>query len=566
MSQNRVRQQMTTKRANDRRRRRDKEQKTEVPTTASSRPGETLLPAKGRRKKQAPRPLTEVQRAEILDLHTKGYGTRKIEKALGIGRKRLRNLFEALGLRENRPTTADQPTPANKLDPFREAIKEKVDKHLTASRILREIRKAGYTGERTILADYVRSIRTQPPMKKTVWRRFETQPAEETQFDWSPYRVPIAGVPTLVHAFGATLGYSRKIHLRFYPDERQATLLEAHVHAFEDFGGVTRRGVYDRMATIVLGSIGPDRQPLWHPRFVEFTRYYGFEPYLCKVADPDRKGKDERVFLYQERDHIRGQEFESLDDLNATTRIWLDEVANTRVHGTTRRVPDEVWREEREFLIALPESRYPACDEELRQVGPDSVLSIKGTPYTIPARLAHQIVTVRLYSDHFEVLDKQRQVAFTRRYVLPAEKGRLVIDPAHYDDVRPRGHSPQGISARLEAELLRRFPSLAELCAGIHLRMKGLAHVHLRALVRLADRHGPAAFLEAATRAQTFHRFDAQAVRRILEKTHPVPDNEPEPRPLTHAASALLAISDVDSGSLDDYRHLDTTTGGRHGK
>jgi len=498
-------------------------------------------------------PLTEDQRAEIRRLQQMTFGTRRIARSLGLGRKVVRRALAEMGLTESRPSPSSAVKAASKLDPFRERIQDSIKKRLTTTRILRELRQQGYTGGRTILADYIRTLRTDPPPKKKVWRRFETRPGEEAQFDWSPYRVALGGTLKTVHAFGATLGFSRKIHVRFYLDEQQPTLFEAHLHAFDDFGGVTRRGVYDRMATVVLGTIGPDRKPLWHPRFLEFAAHYGYEPYLCKPRDPDRKGKDERVFLYLERDFLRGAEFDSFEDLNAKARLWLDEVANRRLHKTTRRVPDEAWEIERPFLIALPELRFPACSEELRQVGPDSVLSIKGTPYTVPAQLAHQTVAVRLYAEHFEVLDHQGQIAFTRRYVSEADKGRLVIDTAHYDAVRPRGHLPGGSVADLEDALLVRFPSLAELCAGLRLRMKGLAHVHLRALWRLADRYGEAAFLDAATRAQAFHRFDAQAVRRILEREHPLPD-EPEPcTPLTAAARVLVELGDVDAGSLDDY-------------
>jgi len=394
--------------------------------------------------------------------------------------------------------------------------------------------------------------------KKKVWRRFETAPAEEFQVDWSPYRVPLGGKQRVVHAFGAALAFSRKSHIRFYLDERQPTLLEAHVHAFNDFQGVARRGVYDRMSTVVLGTVGKDRKPLWHPRFLEFSQYYGYEPYLCKVRDPDRKGKKEKFFLFLERDFIDGSEFDSLEDLNTKVRLWLDEVANCRVHGTTRCVPDEAWEQEREFLIPLPESRYPACDEQMRQVGPDSVISIKGTRYTVPAKLAHQNVAVRLYAEHFEVLDQKGEVAFDRRYVPEADRGKLIIDTAHYDGVRPRGPVPGGSVTELEDSLLKRFPTLAELCAGIRLRMKSLAHVHLRALWRLADKYSDTHFVEAATRAQAYHRFDANAVRRILEREHPLPD-EPEPStPLTAAARVLAELGDVDGGSLDDYGHLDT--------
>ena len=508
-------------------------------------------------------PVTQEQRDQILKLHEMDFGTRRIATKVGLGRKVVRHALEQMGRLETKQTTASRAPKSSKLDPFRELIREKVGKDLTTSRILREIREAGYTGSRTILADHVRQVRTRPVPRKKVWRRFETRPGEETQFDWSPYRVLLGGKERTVHAFAATLGFCRKIHVRFYLDERQSTLLEAHTLVFADFGGVTKRGVYDRMATVVLGTIGRDRKPLWHPRFAEFCRYYGYEPYLCQVRDPDRKGKDERVFLYMERDFLRGSEFESLEDLNAKVRMWLDTIANCRVHGTTRRVPEEAWEQERPFLIPLPESRYPACNEEVREVGPDAVISVRGTPYTIPAGLVHKDknvnVSVRLYAEHFEVLDRRGEVAFARRYVPESEKGRLVIDSAHYESVRRRSALPGGSVARLEDALLCRFPTLAELVDGIKRRMKSLAHIHLRALWRLADRYGEKNFLEAATRAQVFRRFDAQAVRRILERDHPCVEEEvPQQAPLTAAARVLVELGDVDSGSLDDYAHLDS--------
>ena len=376
--------------------------------------------------------------------------------------------------------------------------------------------------------------------------------------DWSSYLVPLGGRQRLVHAFAAILGFCRKEHVRFYPDEREATLLTAHTYAFEDFGGLTQRIVYDRMATVVLGTVGRDREPLWHPRFKDFFQHYGFTPFLCAVADPDRKGKDERVFWHLERDFVRGSEFDSFEDLNAKVRLWLDQVANSRLHGTTRRVPDQVFAdEERPFLIALPEGRFATYDEEPRQVDEDSVIWIRGTPYTIPARQGQRGVQVRLYPDHFEVLGQADECVFSRPYVDAKDKGRLQLDPSHYEKVRPRTGQPWGSGTRLEETLLRRFPDLEELLCGLKLRMKSLAHVHLRALLRLADRYGDQAFREAATRAQTFRRFDAHAVSRLLERAHPLPPEEATPG-LNAGARVLLEIGEVDGGSLDDYAHLDS--------
>jgi len=515
-------------------------------------------PKRPSQKRKSRKPVTDELEEEIVRLKEMDFSARGIAKKTALGRKVVCRVLREKGLLENPP-----PRPlckkASKIDPFKERIREKMDKNLTVSRIQREVTEAGYTGGRTILADYIRKNTVAPPPKKRVWRRFETPPGEELQFDWSPYRVLLGGKERAVYAFGATLGYCRKIHVRFYMSDNETSLLEAHTHVFADFKGVTKRGVYDRMATVVLGTIGKDRKPIWHPRFKEFATYYGYEPYLCKPRDPDRKGKDERVFLYLERDFLRGSTFDSLEDLNNKVRLWLDNVANCRVHGTTRKIPDEAWQEERPFLIALPDSPYPACNEELRLVGPDAVISVKGTHYTVPATLAHLTVTVRLFSEHFEVLDTRRQIAFSRKYVADSDKGKLIIDTDHYESVKPRTAIIGGSVAKLEDAFCTRFPTLESLVAGIKKKMKGLAHIHLRTLWRLADRYGHDTFLPVAERVQSFRRFDAVAVKRILERDFPTMADEhlPMNTPLTAAARVLASLSDVDSGSLDDYAHLD---------
>ena len=224
------------------------------------------------------------ERQRILELRNHRYGMREIALRLSRDRKTIRRVLEEEGLLDR-----DPPDTTNKLDPFRELIREKVGKRLTATRILREIREQGYTGGRTILTDYVRSIRAEVVPRRRVKRRFETRPAEESQVDWTVYTVPIAGEPERIHALVCELAYSRKAHVHFYRNERQPTLLEGLARAFEALGGVAQRVVFDSMSTIVLGRIGSNGKPIWHPRFIDFAKYYAFHPFLCKVRDPDRK-------------------------------------------------------------------------------------------------------------------------------------------------------------------------------------------------------------------------------------------------------------------------------------
>lgn len=505
----------------------------------------------GRKPKARPPNLSPQERRQILDLRQNRYGTREIARRVGRDRKTVRRVLDEEGLL-NLPCRQRD---TSKLDPFRELIQGKVKDRLTVTRILREIRAAGYSGGRTILGQYIRTIQAPLTPRRRVKRRFETRPGLEMQADWAVYTVPIAGLSVRVHALMCELACSRKIHAHFYRNERQATLLEGLTRAFTAFEGVATRIVFDNMATVVLGRIGANGRPIWHPRFLEFARYYGFEPFACRVRDPDRKGKTERVLDFLEKDVVRGSSFSSFDDLNERVTSWVDTVANRRIHGTTRTVPDEAWLSERDFLIRLPDVRFAVYKDEVRQVDDDATISIAGTLYTVPERLANHSVAVHLYAEHFEVLDRSGLVAFSRRYVEPNEKGRLQIDPAHYVTLPRR--APDGPATRIDDAFLKRFPSLAGLVEGLARRMKSLAPIHLRALWRLADLYGEEAFLRAANRALEYRRFNAEAVRRILEREHPLPENPPPILPLSASARAHALLDEVDPGSLDGYHNLD---------
>ena len=78
----------------------------------------------------------------------------------------------------------------------------------------------------------MRSLRGPRKKQRKVFRRFETDPGKESQVDWSPYRVLIAGVATVVHAFSLVLCFSRRLYIRLFRNERLPTLLWAHAEAF----------------------------------------------------------------------------------------------------------------------------------------------------------------------------------------------------------------------------------------------------------------------------------------------------------------------------------------------
>ena len=209
------------------------------------------------------------------------------------------------------------------------------------------------------------------------------------------------------------------------------------------------------------------------------------------------------------------------------------------------------------MLIQLPEANFSVHEESARLVDRDATLSIQGTRYTVPAVLANRSVAVHLYAEHFEVLDPNGRLAFSRAYVAADKKGQLIIDQTHYANLprRPRGGAG-GAAERLDDAFVLRFPELAPFVDGLKLRMKSLAPVHIRSLLRLSDHYGQEALLVAVSRAQHYRRFDANAVERILERNHPIAEADLSP-PLGGAGPAILG--ELEPPSFDDFSDFDRT-------
>ncbi len=354
--------------------------------------------------------LTPEELAEARRLAELSIPIRTIARRLGRDPKTVRRALNRSPL----------PAPPSKLAPYRELARELRGKGLHSPRILRTLRERGYTGGKTILKDFLKSLAPARPARR-VFRRFETKIAHEGQADWSPYRVRIAGIETVIHAFALVLCASRRLFVMCFKNERLPTLLWGHQEAFQYHAGVPRTIAYDNQTAISLGRI--EGKPLWNPPFLDFAKAYGFTPLVGVPKKKERRGKVERNSRYFEEDFLPDRTFASWDDLHRQVREWLDTVANVRFHETTKRLVHEAYAEEKPCLIALPAVRFPAERRETRKVQKDGYLPVDGSYYPAPAALVGQWVTVRIYPHRVEVLDGAGEVAAA--YAVPDRPVRI---------------------------------------------------------------------------------------------------------------------------------------------
>lgn len=187
---------------------------------------------------------------------------------------------------------------------------------IPATVLMREIQEQGYLGGQSQLRAFMRTLKPKSPPDPVV--RFETEPGEQLQVDWVEFR---KGVHPL-HAFCATLGFSRASDVEFVTDMKVQTLVACHERAFAAFGGVPKRVLYDNMKTVVLerDSHGGG-QHRYHAGLLGYAKHSGFVIKLCRPYRAKTKGKVERF-----NGHLRRSFFVPLASRLKQSGLHLDVV------------------------------------------------------------------------------------------------------------------------------------------------------------------------------------------------------------------------------------------------
>ena len=289
--------------------------------------------------------LKEDEVTEIRTLARDGMSIRKIASKIGISRNTVRKYLRGNAIAEVREHGPGRP---RALGPYEDWLRRRVKAaapiRLPATVLHREIAAMGFGGSERTVRRFVAGLYPTPPPEPVV--RFETEPGHQAQMDWGEYRLG----DQRVYSFVGVLGFSRWMYFEYVTSMRAEVLVECHRRMLGDFGGVPREILYDNMRTVVTrrDAYGRGRHR-FHDEIREFANDVGFRPRLCRPYRPQTKGKVERAVDYIARSFfhpfVTRCEFEGrtpdLDELNVAARLWCADVANVRIHGTTKEVPRE---------------------------------------------------------------------------------------------------------------------------------------------------------------------------------------------------------------------------------
>lgn len=393
----------------------------------------------------------------MLALRSCGWGTKRIAAELGCSRNTVKRWLSAGGWRSARPAARGKA-----LDGLEGWLAERFRRHAGNADVVRQELAAEHgievslrTVERAV-AHLRRELRAEA--RATV--RFETAPGQQLQIDFGERRVRIGDQMEKVFFFVATLGYSRRLHVRAFAAERQEHWFEGLESTFRAFGGVPAEVLLDNARALIQHHDPVSREVVVNPKLHAFARHWGFQVKACAPYRARTKGKDERGVGYVKANAIAGRRFESFAALEAHLVAWTRAVADLRVHGTTGEPPRR--RFDRDEAARLrPLAGIPpflSGRELLRKVTSDCSVEVDGNAYSVPWRLIGERVTVTVTGPELRVLHAGREVA---RHTLRAGRKGRVTDPAHFAGIGRRSRPPMAEDPPLLLRPLSEYDAVA---------------------------------------------------------------------------------------------------------
>lgn len=496
----------------------------------------------------------------IWSLHRRGWSQRQIACELDINRETVARYLkqaDAASRPANAPTGSDPPEsasePANaptgsdsletgpsltgqplvsapdsvdqghsrksECEPWRGVIQSKCDLGLSAQRIYQDLTtEHNFTGSYYSVRRFVHRLE---PTRELPFRRLECGPGDEAQVDFGTGAPVIGpdGKRRKTHVFRIVLSHSRKAYSEAVYRQTTDDFLRCLESAFRHFGGTPRCLVLDNLRAAVKKADW--FEPELNPKVQSFGEHYDLAFWPTRPYTPRHKGKVEKGVDYVQDNALKGRRFTSLEEENRFLLDWELTVADTRIHGTTRRqVGNHFADVERAALLPLPLNPFPSFHEGRRTVHRDGHVEIKRAYYAVPPEYLAREVWVRWDGRMVRIFnDRMEPIAVHTKQ----EPGRFST-PRQYIAAEKISGVERGAAWLLERVTTRLGPH-SSAWAEAMIKVRGVEGVRvLQGLLNLAGRHPASAIEQACEIAIGYGAYHLRTIRALVK--HQAPKQE----------------------------------------
>lgn len=398
----------------------------------------------------------------------------------------------------------------SKLDSFKGQIVAQLERHpYTAQQLLQQLKTQGYAGGYSILKEFVRLVR---PVRKPAFLMLEFAPGECAQVDWGGFGfIPVGSTRRRLSFFVMVLCHSRMMYVEFTLSEGMEHFLSCHRHALEFFHGSPAKVMIDNLKVGVLDHPRGDKAR-FNPRYLDFAAHYGFSPVACQVAKGNEKGRVENGVGYVKKNLLNGLDIPCFTAVNPAARLWLDTVANVRLHGETHCKPLDRFAQEKPLLRPLPAMPYDCA--VIRSVPANACCRVvlDANRYTVPYLYASQKLTLKLYPEQLLVYHHEKLIA---THLRSYDRRQDIRNPDHIQDLlvqRQRARQQTYLQAFLS------LGSQADLYARKLQEKRLNAPHHIQKIVALSQIYGLEKTARALDDALAYEAYGCEYIANLLEQ------------------------------------------------
>jgi hypothetical protein len=214
-----------------------------------------------------------------------------------------------------------------------------------------------------------------------------------------------------------------------YPRETQEMVFDAHMRAFEFFGGVCRKGIYDNLKAVV-NKVLSGKERNFNNRFAQLCSHYLFEPIACTPAAGWEKGQVEnQVGLVRRRFFTPQLKVKDFAELNAYLMERCIGWAKIQLHPTIpQKTVWQVYQEEKSYFIKLA-ARFDGYAERPARVSPSSLVTYDRNRYSVHCDHVGKTVQMRVYADRIVIVRNGQLIGEHERHF---GRGKMIFNPWHY--------------------------------------------------------------------------------------------------------------------------------------
>jgi len=245
------------------------------------------------------------------------------------------------------------------------------------------------------------------------------KPGDRMEVDWAGDTAFIldnlSGKPIAAYVFVAVLPYSGYAYAEAFFSQNLESWIQAHVHAYEFFGGTSRILTPDNLKTGVLKADW--YSPVINKTYHEMAEYYGTAVIPTGIKKPTEKAMVERTVGMLSTwiiAALRNRQFFSLFDLNQAIRQKLEDF-NKKPFQKRNGCRESAFEEERPFLIPLPDKPFELSTWKIATVQLNYHIAVDKMYYSVPYEYIKYKVDVRLTASMVEIFYQNVRIASHRR-------------------------------------------------------------------------------------------------------------------------------------------------------